>query len=224
MGLIDQAQEKNNPFHSPQGASENKDEPKIMQAALLLTIANKVLQLNSLPAKSKKRCANHRNRLADSNWRLSGLLGKIDEANWSNAVGRCLEGQEKTILHSQPNGTWKISEYEVDIRRDESGQERLFLAAQWVDVDNEPDLHYQNGAPAVNVNISSPELPKELLAALSSKGGNDEELKGLLKQLIGTMASNAATTTAPQLPPEPDSLMEGPQSTDPDATPADFDD
>jgi len=224
MGLIDQAQEKKNLFQSNAPKAPAKNDPKIMQAAMLLSIANKVLDLNALPAKATKRCANSRTRIADANWRLTGLLGKVDEASWANAVGKCIEGQEKTILHSQPNGVWKISNHEVDIRRDDDGKERLFLATRWVDIDNQPDLQYQNGVPSVNVNISSPEIPKELLTALSSKGGNDEELKGLLKDLIGAMASNAATTTAPQLPPEPDSLMEGPQSTDPDATPADFDD
>jgi|18_taG_2_1085343.scaffolds.fasta_scaffold10681_2 hypothetical protein len=224
MGLIDQAQERKTPFESRSTQTPDDGTSKIMQSTVLLDVANQVLSLNSLPPKSKKRCANFRKKIGDTSWLLSGLMGNVDQAIWSNMVGKAIEGQEKTILHSQPNGTWKISDYEVDIRRDKANDERLFLATQWVDLDNKPELQYQNGAPAVNVNISSPEVPKELLKALSSKGGNDEELKGLLKQLIGAMASNAVTTTAPQLPPEADSLMEGAQSTDPDSTPADFDD
>ena len=85
----------------------------------------------------------------------------------------------------------------------------MFLATQWVDIDNKPELQYQNGAPAVNVNISSPELPKELLAALSAKGGNDDELKGLLKDLIGAMAGQNQNAPSPEpVPPSFDDIAE----------------
>lgn len=202
MGLIDQAQERNNVFQSNTPTATVKDNPKIMQASLLLSIANKVLDMNLLPTKAKKRCANNRTRLSDANWRLESLLGIIDEDNMVTMIGRCLEGQEKTILHSQPNGTWKVVDYEADIRRDPKGEERLFLAVKWVDIDNKAELQYQNGAPSVNVNITSPELPKELLAALSKKGGNDNELKGLLKDLIGAMAKQNQSTVNPDpIPP-----------------------
>jgi len=189
MGLIDQAQERKNPFEKRVATKTGDESSKILQASALISVANKVLDLNSLPAKSKKRFSDCRTRLGDASWLLHQLLGNVDEAIWSNMVGCAIEGQEKTIQHSQPNGTWKVVDYEVDIRRDKANNERLYLVAKWIDVDNQQDLHYQNGAPSVNLNISAPELPKELIAALSTKGGNDEELKGLLKELIGAMAN-----------------------------------
>ena len=209
MGLIDQAQERKSPFESRSVQAADDGTSKIMQSNVLLEVANQVLSLNSLPAKAKKRCACFRTKLGDSSWRLTELLGQVDKSIWSNMVGRTIEGHEKTIIHSQPNGTWKICNYEVDIRRDKANDERLFLATQWVDIDDQPELQYQNGAPAVNVNIKSPELPKEVLAALGNKGGNDEELKGLLKDLIGAMAAqNQPKPASDPLPPSFDEASE----------------
>ena len=206
MGLIDQSQEKKSPFENRTTQKPDDGTSRIMQSTVLLEVANQVLSLNTLPPKSKKRCANFRKKIGDTSWLLSGLMGNVDVSIWSNMVGKAIEGHEKTILHSQPNGTWKISDYEVDIRRDKANDERLFLATEWVDTDNQPELQYQNGAPAVNVNVKTPELPKEVLAALSAKGGNDDELKGLLKDLIGAMA--AQNQPKPASEPLPSSFDE----------------
>ena len=195
MGLIDQAQEMKSPFENRTKVKASDKAPRIMQSSLLISVANDVLDLNTLPAKSKKKFSGYRTRIGDASWRLTELLGNVDEHIWSNMVGCTIEGQEKTFQHSQPNGTWKMIGYEVDIKRDKANDERLFLAAEWVDADNQQDLNYQNGAPSVNVNIASPKIPKEILSALSSKGGGDDELKGLLKDLISAMAGNLSPET-----------------------------
>jgi hypothetical protein len=105
---------------------------------------------------------------------------------------------EKNITQSQPNGDWRVCEYEVDLKKDSAKEECVMLVVKWIDASNQQDLQYSNGVPAMNVNINNSGLDKEVLEALTSKSesSSDEELKDLLKSLIGVMAQNV-TNPAP---------------------------
>ena len=107
------------------------------------------------------------------------------------------------------------------------------LAVQFIDAENQPDLMYRNGVPeTMNINVNTGGLSDDVVKVLKSKSTDDSELKDLLKQLIGTMASNAAPQAEPQRASEPeqieeddeDDFMEDPQVTDATPFPVSFDD
>ena len=241
MSLLEQAQKKRNVFakeiEAPKGSGKTE---WINQTPDLIRILNQVLELQVIPAKTKKQWAKHRTRIGDCRWELPNTQGKASEHIWANMIGKSLEGMLKTIQHSQPNGDWKISAYEVDVRRDDSAVECIMLAVQFIDSENQPDLMYRNGVPeTMNINVNTSGLSDDIVKVLKSKTTDDSELKDLLKQLIGTMASNAAPTQTRELPPEPefveeeearmesedeDDFMEDPQVTDATPFPVSFDD
>tara|TARA_A100001515_G_C4576068_1_gene211396 strand:+ start:478 stop:1185 length:708 start_codon:yes stop_codon:yes gene_type:complete len=234
MSLLEQAQKKRNVFakeiEAPTGSGKTE---WINQTPDLIRILNQVLELQVIPAKTKKQWAKNRTRIGDCRWELPNTQGKVSEHIWANMVGKSLEGMLKTIQHSQPNGDWKISDYEVDVRRDDSSVECIMLAVQFIDAENQPDLMYRNGVPeTMNINVNTGGLSDDVVKVLKSKSTDDSELKDLLKQLIGTMASNAAPQAEPQRASEPeqveeddeDDFMEDPQVTDATPFPVSFDD
>ena len=234
MSLLEQAQKKKNIFTKDiEVTGDSKSTDWINQTSELMGIINQVLDLQVIPAKAKKKWTNHRTRLGDSRWELPNTQGKVTEHIWANMIGKSLEGMLKTIQHSQPNGDWKISAYEADVQRNADGTECLVLAVQFVDVENQPDLLYRNGVPeTMNINVNTGSLSDDVVKVLKSKSTDDSELKDLLKQLIGTMASNTAPQVEPQRASEPeqveeddeDDFMEDPQVTDATPFPVSFDD
>ena len=168
------------------------EEDVIMRADEFLKIVRTVGESVLIDKKTAKAWSQHRTRLTDSKWKLNGLLGYIGSSRFEVSVDGVLKDMLKHIEHTQGNGEWKPMEFEADIRRDGSGHECIVLVVKWVDALNADDLQYHNGAPAVNVNVKTSPLPDEVLNALSSRSTGDDELKELLKQLIGTMASNTA--------------------------------
>jgi len=238
MSLLEQVEKKKNPFLSGRG----KDEPIgstewINQTSELMKVVNQVLDLQAIPVKTRKKWSTYRTRLGDSRWELPNIQGKVTEHIWANMLGKSLEGMLKTIRHSQPNGDWQVFEYEADVQRDADGTECIMIAVQFVDAENQPDLLYRNGVPeTMNINVNTGGLSDDIVKVLKSKKTDDSELKDLLKQLIGTMASNAAPQEKPLLPIEPevaanedededeDDFLEDPQVTDATPFPVSFDD
>jgi hypothetical protein len=196
--LIDQAESKKGYVGSREAA--NDTDKKIMQASDLVGIASDICERNSIEPKQRKQWAKHRKRIHDVYWPLGSLLGKATAKNFAGIVAASLAHFDKTCKHVQPNGDWKICDYEIDIR-DSSKGERLVMAVQFVDALNEPDLNYHNGQPAVSVNITAPSIPDELVAALKSRGSGDDELKELLKQFVGVMAKKEMAQAAPVAEP-----------------------
>ena len=177
----------------PSNKTNNDDEEDvIMRADQFLKIVRTVGESVLIDKKTAKAWSQHRTRLSDSKWKLEGLLGNIGASNFQEKVDQCLKYMLKHIEHTQGNGEWKPMDFEADIRRDPAGNECIMLVVKWVDALNADDLQYHNGAPAVSVNVKTSPLPDEVLNALSSRSTGDDELKVLLKQLIGTMASNTA--------------------------------
>ena len=90
-----------------------------------------------------------------------------------------------------------MSQYEISIETDSNQNELFVLAARFIDVSNKEDLQYVNGVPAanVNVNVKPSSISEEVLTALSNRSTGDDELKDLLKDLIGAMAANASATS-----------------------------
>ena len=173
----------------------DEEEDVIMRADEFLKIVRTVGESVLIDKKTARAWSQHRTKLTDSKWRLNGLLGNIGSSRFEVSVDGVLKDMLKHIEHTQGNGEWKPMEFEADIRRDGGNNECLMLVVRWVDALNADELQYHNGAPAVNVNVKTSPLPDEVLNALSSRSTGDDELKELLKQLIGTMASN--TTAAP---------------------------
>ena len=113
----------------------------------------------------------------------------------------------KTIKNSQPNGTWEIFDHDVKIEKDENNIEQLYFVVKFVDIENAPDLSYQNGVPVTTtVNVTSNPIPEEVIEALSSKSTDDGELKDMIKQLVSALSANAthqSTVTTEPPAPEP---------------------
>lgn len=201
MSLIDQAERKTGPQKK---AEEGDGTRKLMQSTDLLRIAGEVIERNQIPPKSRKLWSDHRKRLHDVYWPLGSLLGKATERNFANIVAASLEHFLKMCEHVQPNGEWKIFDYEVGIRTGPDNEERIAIATQYVDAVNATDLHYHNGQPAVNVNVTAPALPKEIVDALTQKhSGTDDELKDLIKQFVAAATNQAATNQAAPAPEQP---------------------
>tara|TARA_R100000315_G_C5201136_1_gene118278 strand:+ start:288 stop:917 length:630 start_codon:yes stop_codon:yes gene_type:complete len=197
MGLFDDLEnEKKKNLLRPNTKTIDPEEKEstILQAGELVSIVRKVIDLNMLDAKAKKQFKDYRSRLRDAKWQLHNALGTTTPSNYAWSIAKCLEAMEKNILQSQPNGEWKVLDYDVDIRKDNGGDECVMLVVKFVDVTDSEDLQYQNGQPAMNINIRNGGLGKDVMEALKSKGdsSDDGELKDLLKNLIAVMAQNTA--------------------------------
>jgi hypothetical protein len=201
MSLIDQASASKNP-HKPRlsetaGTVEN---PKIIQTTEFMSQLRGVMDNNVLDKKTQKQWKDYRHRLKKAHWPLEGLTNKIDSETWTRMCEAVLTSMVKHINNSQPNGEWKLGEYEIDIRPDANGNESIVIACKWIDANNSQDLRYQNGVPAIDVNINMADSNKELIDALSAKKdeSNDDELKDLMKQFISVMAGKAVEESAPK--------------------------
>ena len=179
--------------------SQEEMETRILQPAILLNNMRAFFDGEKIPAKTRKAWSEHRTRLMDARWILMNVLGNCDEAGWEHNCKSTRNFHLKTINLSQPNGEWKISEYEADIKRDSAGREIIQLAVLWVDSLNKPDMQYINGVPAAQVQVNN-SIPKELITAveMAGRGGDDGELKGLLKDLISVMAQNQSQDFKPE--------------------------
>jgi len=107
-----------------------------------------------------------------SRWRIPNILNAVDEPTWFNMVSACLDGQKKTLVNQQPNGDWQPCGYEFETR-EEDGVPTLILGVRWADQNNAEELIYQNGAPIVNVNVTTDS---------KNENGNLEKLLTLLAE------------------------------------------
>ena len=175
MSLLQQVEKNKNPFmnRADDDAETDKSSKRLNQTQDILRTLNQVLELQMVPKKFKNEWKSHRTRIGDCKWELNSIQGAVTDPGWANMVGCAVEGMLKTIIHSQPNGSWKVLEYEVDIKADKDGCECIRVAIQFVDADNQPDLLYRNGVPeTMNVNVNTDGLSKDLMVALQAKGGN----------------------------------------------------
>ena len=124
----------------------------------------------------------HRTRSLIARWHVSNLLSAIDEATWFNMVSATLDGQKKTLNNMQSNGDWQPCGFEAEIREHE-GDALLMLGVEWTDENGGDDVVYQNGAPVVNVNVTT-----------KGESGNDKAMTlEILKMLAaGQVTSNEA--------------------------------
>tara|TARA_R100000458_G_scaffold57321_2_gene63344 strand:+ start:5953 stop:6630 length:678 start_codon:yes stop_codon:yes gene_type:complete len=198
MSLIDQAtseRSRNKMFSETAGT---RNEPKkIIQASELLSIMRSVFDDEMLDKKTKKEWSGYRRKLKTARWTLAGTLNAVHEELWSSMMTATMAAMQKEINNSQPNGEWKLYDYEVDIRTGKDNVQAIILAADWVDSRNEQDLRYTNGVPAVDVHVDVSNSNKELIEALTSRqnSSNDDELKDLMKQFIAAMAGKAIEDT-----------------------------
>ena len=205
MSLIDQATSKrsrNKMFNETAGT---RSTPKmIIQSTELLSIMRSIFDGEVVDKKTKKEWSGYRRKLKTSRWTLAGTLNAVHEELWTSMMKSTLHSMKKNINNSQPNGEWKLYDYEVDIRTGKDDVQAIILAAEWVDSRNEADLRYQNGAPAVDVHVDVSNNNKELIEALMQKqdSSNDDELKDLMKKVMLQMASKAISENeeAPKKP------------------------
>jgi hypothetical protein len=173
---------------SPQ-EQEVKEQP-ILHANELIEQMKDVLEGFKVSKGDRKAAVDggYRTRAHWATYTLKHVQNYVSARIWNNMVVASLEGMHKTIVNAQPNGDWKIMEYEVDTKVDGDGEQQLCYGCQWVDMANQEDLFYRDGHPAINVSVSS-QLPPELVEALAAKGAStdDGELKTLLTRLIEVM-------------------------------------
>ena len=202
MNLFDEAQKARNPFGArTETASKNNTVSYINQTSIFLRMLNEVVDERKISKAKAKECSEFRTRLGDCHWGLHLLQGKVTEDGWTNIVNSAINGMLKTIRNSQPNGTWEIVDHDVKIEKDDHNIEQVFFVVKFVDIENATELSYQNGVPVTTtVNVTNSPIPEEVIEALSSKNTDDSELKDMIKQLVGALASNATkqATVAPE--------------------------
>ena len=195
MSLIDQAASERNvhKMRLNETAGTGSAPKMIIQPSELLSIMRAELDGSMLDKKTKKAWGSYRKKIKTARWGLAGTLGSVHGDLWKEQIDVTLRSMVKNIVNSQPNGEWKLFEYEVDIRTGIDNVEAIVLACEWVDSRNEQDLRYANGVPAVDVHVDVSNNNKELIEALMNRqeSSSDEDLKLLMKQLISTMAGNA---------------------------------
>ena len=202
MSLLDQVNQKKNVFTAEKAGGLAPEKAAMLnQTSDLLRIINPVLGHQMIPDKTMKKWADHRTRLCDARWTLTNIQGNVTEHIWANMIGKSLEGMLKKIKHSQPNGDWGVSKYEVDVKRNDDNIECIELAVLFVDGENQPDLSYRNGMPeTMNIQVNNSGISEDLIKVIESKNSEDPELKVLLKGLIAAMSANSQAKAAPVEP------------------------
>tara|TARA_R100000426_G_scaffold20847_4_gene17921 strand:- start:566 stop:1225 length:660 start_codon:yes stop_codon:yes gene_type:complete len=211
MSLFEEAAKAKNPFGMQQeSASRGKKVTYINQTSVLTRMLDEFVSAKLLPKDRADQCRGFRTRIGDCHWGLHLLQGKVTEQGWLNIIDASLRGMAKTIKNSQPNGEWEIIDYDVKIEADDQNIEQLFFVVKFVDIENSPDLQYQNGVPVTTtVNVQNTPLPDELVAALTSRPTGDTELKEMISQLVGALTSNVVQSSEVEEDPEPPAQPEG---------------
>ena len=164
------------PEQSDSLMDEKLNTKKVTDPSVLLAIANRMI--NKVKVDDNP---DHRSKEMIARWRVSNLLSAVDEATWHNMISAALDGQRKTLLNVQSNGDWQPCEYEVEIRED-NNEAFFMLGVRWTDERGEEDVQYHNGAPAVNVSVTTKTDPQ-----------NNEATLELLKLLAsGQLSANDA--------------------------------
>tara|TARA_R110002020_G_scaffold381224_1_gene592229 strand:- start:160 stop:822 length:663 start_codon:yes stop_codon:yes gene_type:complete len=220
MSLFDESKKERNPFgERTKESSKSEAVPQINQTSLFLRVLSSVFDEQALLIDQSKNCDGFRTRLCDSSWPLHNLQGNVTEPTWANMINATISGMKKTISNSQPNGDWKILDYETKIDHDSSAIERLFLVVKFVDIENNNDLQYSNGAPVgATVNVQNSPIPPELIEALTNRPNDDSRLAGLLEQLVEAISEK----TTESKPSKQDPVVS--KDLDPDPEPVVFSD
>ncbi len=205
MSLIDQiAESGKNKLKMSETAGTKQGPPKMVKSTDFMSIVREVYDSRCVDKKSKKDFKGFRSRLRKAEWPLEGLMSKVDKQAWGEICEDTIKYMIKNIRNSQPNGEWVLLNYEADIRLNPKNQEAIIIACEFVDSTNSADLRYQNGVPAVDVNINMADNNKELIEAISKKteSSDDTELKDLMKQFIQVMATDAIQNKKPKAEPK----------------------
>ena len=188
MSLLDQAAKNVSPYKlmMAETASKNDETKFIVQPNILMDILKDEMNNRLIDKKMKKEYSGYRTRLKTAEWRLSGMLNYVDEDIYRVQIGKTIESMLKHIKLVQPNGEWVLLEYEVDIRNNDGGEKAIMLAANFVDSKNEKDMRYQNGVPAVDVQVDVTGSNKELIEAIQAQSGgsNQADLIDTLNRFI----------------------------------------
>ena len=214
MSLFEEAKKAKNPF-GERAKAESKDNqnPMINQTSILLRVLNEVFDEQKLSEENASNCEGYRTRLGDTSWPLHNLQGKVTEPTWANMLNATIAGMAKTIRNSQPNGEWKMLNYETKIDHDADKIERVYLVIKFVDVDNSEDLSYRNGVPVTTtVNVQTNPVPQEVLDALTNRQTDDSRLAGMIEQLVTALVDKSNTTATVQTDavtgdPEPEPVV-----------------
>lgn len=203
MSLLDQAATNLSPYKLMISEKASlKDEKKfIIQPSILKDILSDEMSNRVIDKKAKKEFASYRTKLEKVEWRLAGMLNFVDEEIYREQIEKTIHSMLKHIRLRQPNGEWVIMDYEIDIRKNKKNDDALMLAVKFVDAKNESDMRYQNGIPAVDVNVDVSGRDQALIEAIQAQsGGSDNaELIATLNRFIESMTpkdSSAKETKA----------------------------
>ena len=221
MSLFEESKKQKNPFGEKTLPKTKENEtPFINQTSILLRVINAVLEEQKLSSAQASDSEGFRTRLGDTSWPLHNLQGNVTEPSWANMVNAAIAGMFKTVRNSQPNGDWKVLDFESKIDHDSDQIERLYLVVKLVDIDNEDDLQSRNGAPvAATVNVQNNPIPAEVLEALVNRP-SDEKIPSSLTAVIEQLAQIVLADKTKESKVEADPIV----SQDPDPEPVVFSD
>lgn len=208
-GLIETHMQRQRERRGLRAAAEPGGNQKdwLLDAGTMVQIATDVLNERKAPQNliDQWREEGHRTQLKDSRCRLVNMLGEVIETHqWREIVNLTTDDMLKNIEHSQNNGQWRISDFEIELRNDGAGVKHYFVVVEWTDATNAADIIYENGIPKgtmvakVQNTIS---LPPEITAALGNSADQNksiDRLTDLMERLVSIEANRSDTTpTAP---------------------------
>tara|TARA_R100000008_G_scaffold72266_1_gene50378 strand:+ start:2079 stop:2819 length:741 start_codon:yes stop_codon:yes gene_type:complete len=176
-----------------------KGPPKVTSPGVLMTVGQQAMQklvdgaFEKLEISSADELPPYRVKLSDKiRWSIPNLLNAVTEPGFYNMVTRQAWGIREDIIRSQPNGDWQPTAFRfVEILDEMNNIPHLHLVIRWMDLNNEDEIRYANGAPVSSptVNVHNDNLGyKELIAAMNNKDSANDQLVELLTKLLANQA------------------------------------
>lgn len=174
---------------------KSKGPPKVTNPGVLMTVGQQAMQKLVDEARKKMGLADgqalpsYRVRVTDkARWAVPNLLNNVTEVQFYNMVTNQAWGLNRDINRPQPNGDWQPVEFRfLEVLDFHQNIPYLHMVVRWMDLNNETEIKYANGAPlpATNVTVQTDSgISDRIAKALEDRGTNNDQLTALLTQLL----------------------------------------
>ena len=163
---------------------KSKGPPKVTNPGVLMTVAQQAMQKLVDEAREKMGLTDGQ---ALPSYRVK-VTDKVTEVQFYNMVTNQAWGLNRDINRPQPNGDWQPVEFRfVEVLDFHQNIPYLHMVVRWMDLNNETEIKYANGAPlpATNVTVQTDSgISDRIARALEDRGTNNDQLTALLTQLL----------------------------------------
>lgn len=192
MSLVEQAlKQHGRPRGSPVIEEVTPERVTIGTKEDLVRIALDEMASERLPEEERQRCASHRTFLTSWSCAVQTRIGHVDEDTWRFQVRAAIAGAIDNHTSSQPNGRWKLADFDAAfderlhtrevyikgsqdpmtgvVKTERIAQKRgyLVVALKLVDILGARDIEYHLGKP-VAIQTASAGVDPELLAKFAA--------------------------------------------------------